>query len=165
MLNAETLRTLLSYEPETGLFTWKHKRKRVFQGDIAGATHKSGYIVIGCQGKIWPAHRLAWLYMTGRLPPSFIDHIDGNKTNNRWRNLRLASRSENSRNRGAQKNNKSGFKGVSWDSSNQKWRAIIYVDGKKIALGRFSCPVAAHQAYSEAAESFHGQFKNAGQSR
>jgi hypothetical protein len=90
-------------------------------------------------------------------PKIFADHHDGDGLNNRRANIRECSKPENSCNRGPQINNKSGFKGVS--PSNGKWRAQIAVSGHKIYLGEFETPEAAHAAYCEAADEFHGSFR------
>lgn len=91
-----------------------------------------------------------------------VDHINGAGTDCRRDNLRLASTSQNARNRGKQRNNKSGFKGVSWHSQNRKWRAEIAVNKQIIHLGLFDTPEEAHRAYCEAADSLHKEFKNYG---
>ncbi len=95
----------------------------------------------------------------GILDPKIqTDHIDRNGLNNRRTNLRVATRSENMRNKGAQRNNKSGFKGVSWNADMRKWEAKINILGRQTRLGMFDAVEAAHAAYREAAEKFHGDF-------
>lgn len=87
-----------------------------------------------------------------------VDHIDLNPLHN-WRsNLRLATRAQNGANRSRQRNNTSGFKGVSWDSVNKKWRATIQVAGKQKFLGRYSSPEEAYAKYCEAAKQYYGEF-------
>jgi hypothetical protein len=90
-----------------------------------------------------------------------IDHIDGDGLNNRKSNLRLATRSENARNRRINKNSTSGLKGASWVESRKRWRAEIRADGKQIHLGYFNTPEAAHAAYVAASEKMHGEFARA----
>ena len=87
-----------------------------------------------------------------------IDHVNGNGLDNRKCNLRICTPLENSRNKGVSKNNKSGFKGVSWFKLNGKWRAYIDVDGKKVYLGFFNCSIKAAKAYNEAAVKYFGEF-------
>lgn len=87
-----------------------------------------------------------------------VDHINGDTLDNRDENLRFANRSENQRNRGKQKSNKSGFKGVSWNKEWKKWRAEIRIHGKAIILGYHLTPEAAHEAYCQAAKHYHGEF-------
>lgn len=94
--------------------------------------------------------------------PVNVDHIDGNRINNCRSNLRKCTRAENSKNRRAQINNKSGFKGVSWNSSSLRWRAQIGHNGKKIYLGQFEDPEEAYAAYCRAALELHGEFANLG---
>jgi len=89
-----------------------------------------------------------------------IDHIDGNKTNNNLLNLRFCSKSENQRNRGVQKNNTSGYKGVSWSEKDKKWIARIKVSRKRLFLGRFKDKEEAYRAYCEASKEFHKDFSN-----
>ena len=103
--------------------------------------------------------------MTGKWPENDIDHINVARGDNRFSNLREATRSENLRNRGAQKNNTSGFKGVSWQKSSRKWDARINIHGKVVHLGYFDDPEDAYQAYCQAAKELHGEFYNIGGSK
>lgn len=103
-------------------------------------------------------HRLAFLYMTGEMPPEDVDHIDGDRTNNAWRNLRSATRTENRWNTGAYKINTSGYKGAFYHSGARRWVAQINANGKKHYLGLFDTPEAAHAAYCKAAAELHGSF-------
>ena len=89
-----------------------------------------------------------------------VDHISRNKLDNRRRNLRLCTRLDNSRNKSLQKNNTSGFKGVSWEKSRRKWSAHIYVNNKNKMLGRFSTATDAAEAYNQAAREAYGAFAN-----
>lgn len=158
---AENVRELLSYDPETGVFTWlttaSNRRK---QGQIAGCICKrGGYVLIGYKGRIYGAHRLAWLYVHGSWPDRYIDHVNGNPTDNRIANLRLATPAENQRNRRRQNNNTSGYKGVHRHQG--MWRARIAVNGRHISLGLYHNPEDAHRAYAIAAERYHGEFARA----
>jgi hypothetical protein len=159
MLGQERLKDLLSYDPETGLFYWRVDPpvgpKRA--GKRAGYLHSLGYILIRIKGRDYPAGRLAWLWMTSQWPQAEIDHIDGDKTNNRFVNLREATRQENCRNRIRQKNNKSGFKGVS-TARNGRYRARVTVSGKEIYIGGFCNPSEAHAAYLQWAGQLFGEF-------
>jgi hypothetical protein len=109
-------------------------------------------------------HRVILSRMIGRplSKTEITDHIDGNPLNNRRANLRIATIAENSQNRGKARTNKSGVKGVSRHRGTGKWRAVIGVNGKQIHLGLFTTPEAAHEAYTAAAEKFHGEFANTG---
>lgn len=162
LLDLDRLRSLLGYEPLTGKFTWlKTTNRRVRAGDEAGCIDQDGYRVIGVDGRQYAAHRLAWLYVHGTWPKDQTDHIDGDKLNNAIANLREATHSENQANRGRQKNNSSGFKGVSWSQFRKKWAAAICVKGCTLSLGFFSCPAEAHRAYVEASRRLHGEFGRA----
>ena len=112
-------------------------------------------------GKRYSAHRLAWLYMTGDWPPDEVDHKNRVRTDNRWDNLRLADTFTNKRNTSAYRNNKSGFKGVSWHVCSRKWRSRIRVDGKEKNLGLYDTPEQANAAYERAAREMFGEFARA----
>lgn len=154
-ITADYLRSILSYDQSTGIFRWL-VRPRV--GSQAGCLNTSGRRQIGINGRYYLASRLAWLYMTGEWPIAHIDHIDCDKDNNEFLNLREASHAENSRNRGKNRNNKSGFKGVSWNNRLEKWIAQITVDGTKIHLGVCSTPQEAANIYAVAASKYHTNF-------
>lgn len=87
-----------------------------------------------------------------------VDHRDGDGRNNTRGNMRLATHAENGRNRSADRDSSTGIKGISWDKDARKWQAGIGVNGKRIALGRFDTPEAAHAAYAEASKRYHGEF-------
>ena len=165
-MNADTLtqshlKELLHYDPDTGVFTRKVTRSgRAKAGDVAGFT-VHGYRGIMIAKKNYRCHRLAFLYMTGRFPEAQIDHINGNRSDNRWINLRQANNAENMRNRGRQSNNTSGFKGVNKKTDHARknpWRATIHLNGKSKSIGHFKTPEEAYAAYSTAADKIHGDF-------
>lgn len=156
MLTAGRVRELLRYEPETGDFVCLVRRGGRLVGDIAGTPGLDGHIQIQIDNKIYQAGRLAWLWMTGEWPPNMVDHIDNIGTNNRWANLRLATRSQNLHNRGKTRRNTTGFKGV-WRSK-QGFVADISAGKKRTRLGVFATAEAAHEAYCKAAEKLHGKF-------
>src|SRR5437879_5605760 len=111
MLTAERLKELLTYDPETGEFRWKvAPNGRVRVGDIAGCVSSRGYILIGIDGALYRAHRLAFLFMTGAFPEPQVDHSNRDKADNRWLKLREANNSQNNANKPAQSNNTSGYK-------------------------------------------------------
>lgn len=137
-MNQTELKRLLHYDPESGIFTWKvSPSTMVDKGDIAGTTCTEGYINITIKRKKFKSHRLAFLYMTGALP-EYADHINGNRKDNRWINLRECNRAQNSQNSKLRKDNVSGVKGVYWHSRQNKWTAQGRVDGKRVSLGYFS---------------------------
>jgi hypothetical protein len=157
--SAERLNRLLKYDRETGKMYWRERGPGVNKDMLAGISSR-GYIVVRIDGILFRAHRIIWKMVTGREPLDQIDHVDGDRANNSWLNLREADNSENNRNRGLQSNNTSGFKGVSFDphpSTPNKWRARIKIHGRTINLGRFSSPEGAAAARA-AAQSLHGEF-------
>jgi hypothetical protein len=152
-LTRARLRKLLHYDRRTGEFRWLERVGNQFRpGKVAG------YVQIRVHNKTYLAHQLAWLYTTGRWGRPMIDHRDGNSRNNRWRNLRLATRSQNSANSRRSRQNTSGYKGVSLvRRSGRRWRAVIYKK-RRIHLGTFATPQAAHAAYVAAARKLFGKF-------
>lgn len=145
----------LSYSEETGLFTWKVRRGRARKGDTAGTTDFAGYRHIRLNGKYHRAHRLAWIYVNGAIKhQKYIDHIDGNPSNNSISNLREVSQTENLQNsfklRGT---TKAGLIGITLDHN--KWLARIRVNGTRLTIGRFDSKEEAHTAYVEAKLKLH----------
>lgn len=150
------MQDLLSYSPETGLFTWIGKAARSTRlGAIAGNVNTDGYRRIRVKGKRYCAHRLAWWFVYGEWPNKEIDHINLVKDDNRICNLRLVTRSQNKQNTDAVKGSASPLKGAHWESSRQKWRAVIVIEGKAIFLGRYNTDVEAAAAYAIAAKKYH----------
>lgn len=137
MITAERLRELVNYNPDTGEFTWAKSRFGARKGDICGRINNYGYREIGVDYRLYNAHRLAWLYMTGSFPKAGVDHINRIRNDNRWCNLREANQSQNSANVAIKKSNTSGHTGVVWDKDRNKWRVQIRIKGKKTNLGRF----------------------------
>lgn len=162
-LTQTDLKEVLTYNPDSGVFTWaKHVNSRAKKGARAGSVNNNGYRRITICESQYLAHRLAWLYMTGEWPAEQIDHINMDISDNSWINLREASHTNNFQNKGMYSNNKSGYKGVSWNKQDKGWRAQIQVNGKKKHLGCFKVPEEAHKAYCEAADKHFGEFANFG---
>lgn len=158
-LTQESLRSMLLYDPETGIFTWRACRTSlVAAGSVAGSMDTKGYVKISIAPRVYAAHRLAFLYMLGRWPHDQVDHADKNKSNNRWANLRDATQSQNVGNQSLRKSNSSGFKGVYWHKRDRNWQAQIMLAGRSKSLGAFDCPAAAHFSYVVAAQSKYGEF-------
>lgn len=157
LLLQSILKTFLHYHPDTGVFTRVISRSsNANAGEAAGSLHKAtGYIHISINGKKYPAHRLAWLYVNGEWPDASIDHINRNKSDNRIANLRVATSAENQQNRQKNKNNTSGIQGVYWDKRTSKWQAQIMLARKCIYIGRFKSIGAAVAARNAAKAKFH----------
>jgi len=157
MLNAERVRELLLYDPDTGIFTRRTDTgngRRI--GDVAGyLSTRDGYVFIGVDGRDYPAHRLAWLYMTGEWPTTTLDHQDTDKANNCFKNLRLAGHSMNGGNTLKRITNTSGAKGVSRCYGRGKpWHA--HIQGRYI--GSFDTIEEAKACYDKAAREIFGEF-------
>jgi hypothetical protein len=158
MLNQEKLKQQLSYNPETGEFTYIKSRFKNNIGKVAGHPHSEGYVQISLMGKPYFAHRLAFLYMTGKWPVNQVDHKHGDKSDNRWSELREASVEQNNQNIGVRTTNASGYTGVSFNKAKGLWQANGYVQGGCKHLGLFSDPKDAAKAYQEFAKAHHGEF-------
>lgn len=159
MITQERLKEAFDYNSTTGEFIWKIKTgSRSVVGEVAGSKRADGYVLIKLDKYRYLAHRLIWLYFYGEFPEMFIDHINGDPSDNRIENLRIASMSENMRNRSKQSNNTSGYKGVFWHKGSRKYKAVITVNGKQISLGYFIDPKEAHDAYINASHTYHKEF-------
>lgn len=138
MLNLQKLKESIHYDRETGQLTWIKRRSGIHVGQVAGSLDKStGYIKIKFDGVHYKAHRLIWFYEHGEMPNDCIDHINQIKTDNRISNLRLATKKQNKENSPIYKNNKSGFRGISWVEPSKKWRAAVSHNKKVIYLGLY----------------------------
>ncbi len=149
-LDAATVRSLLDYDPATGIFRWRTTRGSVCAGTVAGSVFTNGYRHIKIDGKSHLASRLAFLHVTGEWPAGQVDHENRDRDDNRWSNLRTASGELNNLNRGVFRNNTSGHKGVIWNKRLQKWVALIGRGGKQVHLGTFTSVEAAGAAYRTA---------------
>lgn len=162
-LSAEMLRAVIRYSPDSGEFIWlTPPGKRLKPGDIACSRNGAGYIQIGLCGFRYYGHRLAYLYMMGSWPPVEIDHINGDRSDNRWANLRSVDRASNAKNVRRHKDNKSGVKGVSWSAERHLWVAQICIRGCQTHLGRFGLKQDAETAYRKAADIHFGEFARLG---
>ena len=148
-LTAEYLRSILDYDPATGIFTRKVRTSNsVKVGDIAGSIDSGGYLRLRLQSRLYHAHRLAWLYVYNSWPEDQLDHINRNRSDNRISNLREVTNKQNHQNKSKPSNNTSGHPGVVWHKQHSKWRAKI-THYKDIHLGYFASleeAVAARKA-------------------
>lgn len=155
-MDQSTLKSLLDYEPDTGVFRWRiDSGTRARIGAIAGCKH-NGYRRLRWGGKGYLMHRLAFLYMTGEMP-EYVDHINNVRHDNRWSNLRACDFSDNTRNAKRRIDNSTGIKGVTL-RANGKFRVRIRVDGKRVHLGDFNSIEQASAAYAAASKEAHGEF-------
>ena len=157
MFNQSTLKSILSYNENTGLFVWLDCKTRARRnGKIAGTLTKNKRIHITINKKRFYAHRLAWLYVYGIWPVNFIDHINGIFDDNRIVNLRECNRLENQQNiRKPTKSNKSGYLGVSYDKKLNKFKVGIGINYKVKYLGYYESAKEASEVYLKAKRELH----------
>lgn len=160
MLTHARLLELVHYDPATGIFTAKVARKQVKAGQRLGTLVGGGYLACMILSRMYKLHRLAWFYMTGQWPVDEIDHRNRKKADNRWRNLREATRGQNQVN--WVRANKTGFRGVHQltprSDGRQRYQAKIRTQGVSFHLGVFDTPEEASAAYIVAAKAVHGEF-------
>lgn len=150
----ELLRELFDYDPDTGVVTYKKPRKKIRVGNPVGREHSAGYIWTSINSSNYLLHRLIWKMVTGSDPAGEVDHIDRNRKNNAWKNLRVVTASQNRTNAGrvgalprGVMRNKSGTFG-----------AQIQIKGCRQYLGTFASIEEAHQAYKAASLELQGEF-------
>lgn len=159
-LTQARLKVLFAYNPETGVFVrLTSQANGLHAGDVAGSISTSGYHTLKVDNRPYLASRLAWLYMTGEWPIADVDHVNMDKTDTRWSNLRPASRMQNSANRSVSRRSTTGFKGVfRRNRPVNPFAAAIRVAGHLHHIGVFPTAEAAHAAYLERAREVHGEF-------
>lgn len=146
-LTPQRARELFAYDPSSGKLTRA--------GKAVGYVEKNGYLVATADKGLYKVHRIIWLMQTGAWPTGDVDHINGNPADNSWGNLRDIPHCANTQNRRApQRGNKAGLLGVTTEADG-RFRAVLQVNGKKLRLGRFKTPEAAHAAYLEAKRIHH----------
>ena len=157
-ITAARVREIFNYDPLSGELSRRVDRGRWKAGEIVGVRNiTTGYVMVGADYGRYYAHRLIWLLVTGRWPIE-IDHIDLDKANNKWTNLREATHANNMANIRKFSSNKSGVKGVHWHKAAKKWCAQTSANGVIFHLGIFSTIQEATAAYRDAASKHHGKF-------
>lgn len=153
------IRELLSYDPETGLFSWRKAFcPKIKTGAPAGTRDdRTGYLDIRVDGKKYRAHRVAFVLMTGDWPADLVDHASGDRSDNRWSNLRQCNKTENNQNTVGRPNGSTGVKGVRLTPEG-RYEVRIQADGIRRNLGSFNSLDAAASAYGAAARDLHGEF-------
>lgn len=161
-LTQEFLRSLLHYDPETGVFRWMVDRigrgGKIPAGTEAGMCAADGYRYIGIGQERYAAKDVAWLYMTGEWPAAVVDHKNRQRGDDRWGNLRAASWVQNCQNKSLRSDNASGVAGVSFDKARGKWMARIKVGDKYLMLGRFATIDDAIAERRRAEQEHFGEF-------
>lgn len=151
-LTQSALKSRFSYDPETGLFA------RLGGGKRKVGANSGGYIQICIDWQLYYAHRLAWLYMTGKWPSKEIDHANGNPTDNRFCNLREATQQQNNANARLRSDNTHGYKGTYYNKENKNWNARIHFNGRNLHLGCFETKEQAYNRYKVEALKLFGEF-------
>lgn len=174
-VSVDLVRRMIDYDPATGVFRWKPRTPDMFAagvvrsaadkcnawnakfaGKLCGCVNVAGYWQITIYNKHYYGHRVAYAIMNGEWPTDEIDHVNMSRRDNRWENLREATRSDNGRNK--RKKSGLGLKGASWDASRCKWIAQAGINGKSVFLGRYDREDDAHAAYVKFAERHFGAF-------
>lgn len=156
MITQELLHSMFSYDPITGSLLFKTHLAGTRKRQVAGYGQNKGYLSVSIQNKKYLLHRLVWMFHHGSFPKKQLDHINGIKRDNRIENLREATDSENQQNqKKPPAHNTSGFLGVTKYKRNGKWVAGIKLNGKRINLGYFDTPEAAHAAYLQKKKELH----------
>jgi AP2 domain/HNH endonuclease len=164
LITQEYLHSIMNYDPDTGVFTWKWREDKpnnvnaAFAGKAIGTITEKNYLQLTIDYGQYPASVIAWVYMKGIWPEGMVDHKNRNTLDNRFDNLRDSLGGQNQWNRGKPSNNTTGFKGVCYDKSRDKYTVYIQANHKRHFIGRFDTPEAAHAAYCEAAHRLHGDF-------
>ena len=154
-------RDILTYDPEEGKIFWAKRIGNRLPGSRAGTNSAGGYRIVRIFRHRYLEHRIIWLIVHGRWPENEIDHINGDRRDNRLCNLREATRAQNACNRRLSARNKSGHRGVSWNRASEKWSAKIWHNNTRISLGHFSSLEDATRAYRAKAAELHAEFGRA----
>lgn len=175
LLSPDQLRQLLGYDADTGHLTWLPRPAETFSCERSAkiwhtrfvgkpaftSLGRNGYRTGSCFGRTYNAHRVIWAIVTGEWPKGEVDHINHDRSDNRWANLRLVDRSQNRRNHSLSPRNTSGYNGVTWHKGARKWQAQLHIGARAIDLGRFNRLEDAVAA-RKAADVEHGFHENHG---
>ena len=155
----DLIKRVFSYNPETGELTRLETAPstRAWLGRTVTSRNAYGYYTVRLAGKTYLVSRLAFVFMTGEWPGGFVDHINGDRTDNRWCNLRVCTKAQNCQNQTAMRG-RSGFRGVHWDKRFQRWKASIRANGLRYNLGSFVSKEDAIIARLKASKELHGEF-------
>ena len=153
----DELQGVFSYDAATGVVKWRVDWHKAKAGDVVGTPTGHGYLMVRYKRQRYYLHRLIWALVTGAWPAALVDHVDMDGENNRWRNLREATKSTNAANRGATRANTSGHKGVVYCKRTGRWRAQIKHEGKMFTNGRHDTPEQASVAYAQLAARLFGE--------
>lgn len=154
-----TLLERFSYDPQTGILTWKKTVGKANKGQPAGGVNLDGYIAVSVDNVLYLAHQLIFLMVNGK-PTWAIDHINGNKSDNCFENLRPATISQNSMNRKIDQRNTSGCSGVHWHKNQKRWVAKIQINKKRVDIGYFKNKADAIAARVEAEKKHYGEYRH-----
>lgn len=152
------LEYFFDYDKFNGVFYRKNPtNKKLKIGETVGSVTKKGYLKTNINGNFYFIHRLVWLHETGEMPNGIIDHINCDKKDNRFENLRIVTSKQNShnRNKANSSNKSSGLLGVTWNKQYGKWQSRIMESGKAFLIGLFDDKNDAHSAYLDAKSKIH----------
>ncbi len=155
-LTEEVVNNLFFYN-DGKLFWKKPVAKRIKTGDLVGCKNGNGYLRVAIKYKYYYVHRIIFLMHHGYLP-KFIDHIDGNRNNNKLENLREATHSENAQNQKTPINNSSGYKNVFWHKTKKSWAVCISLNNKLHHFGNYQNLTDAIQVAKESRNLLHKSF-------
>ena len=160
-LTAKMVRDRFSYCKDSGEIKWATHKRSNFIGMNAGSVNERGYLIIRLNGKNHKAHRIAWLYHYGELPKNGIDHINGNKLDNRISNMRDVGQLINNQNReGPSRNSTTGFLGVTYDKRKSRFVAQINYGSFHKYLGSFKTKEEASERYKKAKSELHPEARS-----
>lgn len=158
LITQDYLKSQLNYCMETGKFTRNMRTRKFKQGAECGTLRSSGYVIISIDRVLYRAHRLAWLYVTGEWPSDEMDHVNGDRSDNRFVNLRVCNRSQNGFNKGVRRDSGVGVKNVLYYKDWGKYCVRIRVSGKDYNYGPFSSIDEASSVAAHAQTIHHQEF-------